>query len=349
MAAGMLTKRRANPLNRLRWQRFQANRRAWWSLWLFALLFGLSLLADFIANDDPLLVHYQDEFHFPVFVEYSEQDFGGDFEFRADFTDPYLQGLIADAGGWMLWPPIRFDYQTINYDLPSPAPSPPSAENWLGTDDQGRDIVARLLYGARISILFGFTLTLLTSVIGITLGALMGFFGGRTDLFGQRLLEVWSSLPTLYILIIVASMVQPNFWILLFILLLFGWMGLVGLVRAESLRARNFEYVQAARALGLGNTRIILRHVLPNALIATITFLPFILAGSVTTLTGLDFLGFGLPPGAPSLGEMITQGKNNISAPWIGLSVFVVLSLILVLLVFVGEGVRDALDPRQTR
>jgi microcin C transport system permease protein len=248
-----------------------------------------------------------------------------------------------------MFPPVRFDYRTINYELPSPAPAPPSAVNWLGTDDQGRDIVARLLYGTRISILFGFTLTVLTSIVGIAVGALMGFFGGKLDLFGQRVLEIWSSLPTLFILIIISSMVQPTFWILMGIMLLFGWMGLVGLVRAESLRARNFEYVQAAQAMGLSNTAVIFRHVLPNAMVATITFLPFILAGSVTTLTGLDFLGFGLPPGSPSLGEMINQGKNNIRAPWIGLSVFLVLSFILVLLVFIGEGVRDALDPRRTR
>ena len=337
-----------SPINQQRWQRFQRNRRAWWSLWLFMLLFGLSLGSEFIANERPLVVRFADQWYVPVLVQYSELDFGGDFDVRADYTDPFIQDLINEQG-WLLFPPIRFDYRTINYELPQPAPAPPSSTNWLGTDDQGRDIVARLLYGTRISILFGFTLTVLTSIIGIVVGALMGFFGGKLDLFGQRVLEIWSSLPTLFILIIISSMVQPTFWILMGIMLLFGWMGLVGLVRAESLRARNFEYVQAARAMGLSDVAVIFRHVLPNAMVATITFLPFILAGSVTTLTGLDFLGFGLPPGSPSLGEMINQGKNNIRAPWIGLSVFLVLSLILVLLVFIGEGVRDALDPRRTR
>ncbi len=339
---------RLNPINRQRWLRFRKNRRAWWSLWLFSVLFLLSLGAEFIANERPMVVHFDGGWYAPVFFNYSELEFGGDFDVPTDYTDPFIQDLIED-NGWMLWPPIRFSYRTINYDLPSPAPSPPSAENWLGTDDQGRDVVARLLYGTRISILFGFTLTILTSIVGVAVGAMMGFFGGKLDLFGQRVLEVWSSLPTLFILIIISSMVQPTFWILMGIMLLFGWMGLVGLVRAESLRARNFEYVQAARAMGLGNTAIIFRHVLPSAMVATITFLPFILAGSVTTLTGLDFLGFGLPPGSPSLGEMINQGKNNVRAPWIGLSVFFMLSLILVLLVFIGEGVRDALDPKRTR
>lgn len=337
-----------SPINQQRWQRFRRNRRAWWSLWLFLGVFILSLGSEFIANERPLLVRYADQWYFPIFVRYSELDFGGDFDVRADYKDPFIQDLINEQG-WLLFPPVRFDYRTINYDLPRPAPSPPSAENWLGTDDQGRDIVARLLYGTRISILFGFTLTVLTSIVGVSVGALMGFFGGKLDLLGQRVLEIWSSLPTLFILIIISSMVQPTFWILMGIMLLFGWMGLVGLVRAESLRARNFEYVQAARAMGLSDWAVIFRHVLPNAMVATITFLPFILAGSVTTLTGLDFLGFGLPPGSASLGEMINQGKNNIRAPWIGVSVFLVLSYILVLLVFIGEGVRDALDPRRTR
>ena len=337
-----------SPINQQRWQRFRRNRRAWWSLWLFLGVFILSLGSEFIANERPLLVRYADQWYFPIFVRYSELDFGGDFDVRADYTDPFIQDLINEQG-WLLFPPVRFDYRTINYDLPRPAPSPPSAENLLGTDDQGRDIVARLLYGTRISILFGFTLTVLTSIVGVSVGALMGFFGGKLDLLGQRVLEIWSSLPTLFILIIISSMVQPTFWILMGIMLLFGWMGLVGLVRAESLRARNFEYVQAARAMGLSDWAVIFRHVLPNAMVATITFLPFILAGSVTTLTGLDFLGFGLPPGSASLGEMINQGKNNIRAPWIGVSVFLVLSYILVLLVFIGEGVRDALDPRRTR
>lgn len=337
-----------SPINQERWRRFRANRRGYISLWLFSILFGISLFSDFIANESPIMVRYQGEMFFPVFKSYSELDFGGDFDVRADYRDPFIADLI-EADGWMLWPPIRFNYRTINYDLPRPAPAPPSAVNWLGTDDQGRDVLARLLYGTRISILFGFTLTILTSIVGIAVGALMGFYGGKIDLFGQRVLEIWSSLPTLFILIIIASMVQPTFWILMGILLLFGWMGLVGLVRAETLRVRNFEYVLAARAMGLSDRRIVFRHILPNATVATITFLPFILSGSVTTLSGLDFLGFGLPPGSPSLGEMINQGKNNIRAPWIGVSVFVTLGIMLILLTFIGEAVRDALDPRRTR
>lgn len=337
-----------SPINQERWRRFRANRRGYISLWLFSILFGISLFSDIIANESPIMVRYQGEMYFPVFKSYSELDFGGDFDVTADYRDPFIADLI-EAEGWMLWPPIRFNYRTINYDLPRPAPAPPSAENWLGTDDQGRDVLARLLYGTRISILFGFTLTVLTSIVGIAVGALMGFYGGKIDLFGQRVLEIWSSLPTLFILIIIASIVQPTFWILMGILLLFGWMGLVGLVRAETLRVRNFEYVLAARAMGLSDRRIVFRHILPNALVATITFLPFILSGSVTTLSGLDFLGFGLPPGSPSLGEMINQGKNNIRAPWIGVSVFVTLGVMLILLTFIGEAVRDALDPRRTR
>ncbi|MFC3851624.1 ABC transporter permease [Salinispirillum marinum] len=336
------------PINQERLRRFRANRRGYISLWLFSILFGISLFSDFIANESPIMVRYQGEMFFPVFKSYSELDFGGDFDVTADYRDPFIADLI-EAEGWMLWPPIRFNYRTINYDLPRPAPAPPSAENWLGTDDQGRDVLARLLYGTRISILFGFTLTVLTSIVGIAVGALMGFYGGKIDLFGQRVLEIWSSLPTLFILIIIASIVQPTFWILMGILLLFGWMGLVGLVRAETLRVRNFEYVLAARAMGLSDRRIVFRHILPNALVATITFLPFILSGSVTTLSGLDFLGFGLPPGSPSLGEMINQGKNNIRAPWVGVSVFVTLGVMLILLTFIGEAVRDALDPRRTR
>lgn len=337
-----------NPINQERWRRFRANRRGYISLWLFSIFFGISLFSDFIANESPIMVRYQGELFFPVFKNYSELEFGGDFDVRADYRDPFIADLI-EADGWMLWPPIRFNYRTINYDLPRPAPAPPSSVNWLGTDDQGRDVLARLLYGTRISILFGFTFTILASIIGILVGAMMGFYGGKIDLFGQRILEVWSSLPTLFILIIIASMIQPTFWILMGILLLFGWMGLVGLVRAETLRVRNFEYVLAARAMGLSDRRIILRHILPNATVATVTFLPFILSGSVTTLSGLDFLGFGLPPGSPSLGEMINQGKNNIRAPWIGMSVFVTLGTILILLTFIGEAVRDALDPRRTR
>jgi len=336
------------PLNQERWHRFRNNRRGYWSLWIFLALFAVSLLSDLIANEKPILISFQDELYFPLLNDYTEVEFGGDFAVNADYRDPYIAELINDDG-WMLWPPIRFNYRTINYDLPSPAPSAPTSENWLGTDDQGRDIVARLLYGFRISVVFGLTLTVLTSIVGIAAGAVQGFYGGKVDLFGQRLLEVWSSVPTLFVLIIIASFVPPSFWILLGILLLFGWMALVGVVRAEFLRARNFDYVQAARALGVSDRALMFRHLLPNAMVATVTFLPFIMVGSITSLTALDFLGFGLPPGSPSLGEMVSQGKNNLHAPWIGLSVFVVLSVLLTLLVFVGEAARDALDPNRTR
>lgn len=337
-----------SPLNRERWQRFKNNRRGFFSLWIFILLFVLSLGAEFIANEVPLVVHYNDGWYFPVVRQYSELEFGGDMDLMADYRDPYLAELIEEQG-WMLWPAIRFNYRTINYDLSSPAPGPPSSENWLGTDNQGRDILARLIYGFRLSVLFGLTLTLCTSVLGILAGALQGYYGGKLDLLGQRVLEVWSSVPILFVLIIIASFVPPSFWILLLILLLFGWMTLVGVVRAEFLRARNFDYVLAARALGVSDTVLIFRHLLPNALVATITFLPFVMAGAITSLTALDFLGFGLPPGSASLGEMVNQGKNNLHAPWIGVSVFITLSLMLSLLVFVGEAVRDAIDPNRTR
>lgn len=336
------------PIYQERWRRFKRNRRGFWSLWLFLFLFVFSLFADLIANESPLLVSYKGNWYFPLVEQYSELTFGGDFDIEADFRDPYLASQIQNDG-WMIWPIIRYNYRTINFDLPSPAPSPPTSENWLGTDDKGRDVVARLLYGFRISVLFGLVLTILTSAVGILVGAMQGYYGGKIDLIGQRLLEVWSSMPTLFMLIIIASIVQPTFSILLIILLLFSWMGLVGVVRAECLRARNFEYVQAARALGLADSAIILRHLLPNAMVATITYLPFILAGSVTMLTSLDFLGFGLPPGSASLGEMVSQGKNNLQAPWIGLSIFLVLALLLSLLVFIGEAVRDAFDPNRTR
>ncbi len=337
-----------SPLNKERWRRFRENRRGYWSLWLFLGLFGISLFADIIANENPLIVRYQGELYFPIWNDYSELEFGGDFDVDADYRDPYLADQIREEG-WMLWPLVRFNYRTINYNLPSPAPSPPTGDNWLGTDDQGRDVFARLLYGLRLSIIFGLMLTVLSSVIGIAAGAVQGFYGGKIDLFGQRLLEVWSSMPTLFILIILSSFVAPSFWILLGIMLLFGWMSLVGVVRAEFLRARNFDYVLAARALGVLDSALMFRHLLPNAMVATITFLPFILVASITSLTALDFLGFGLPPGSPSLGEMVNQGKNNLHAPWIGFSVFVVLSVLLTLLVFVGEAVRDAFDPSRTR
>jgi microcin C transport system permease protein len=337
---------RLTPLTRRRLANFRANRRGFWSLWIFLALFAASLFAEFIANDRPLLVAYDSHFYYPVFVDYPETAFGGEFPTAADYRDPYVRQHIEERG-WTIWPPIPFSYDTINYDLPTPAPAPPSAVNWLGTDDQGRDVLARLIYGFRISVLFGLTLTILSSVIGVAAGAVQGYFGGLTDLMFQRFIEIWSGLPVLYLLIILSSIVQPNFWWLLGIMLLFSWMSLVDLVRAEFLRARNFDYVRAARALGVANPVIIVRHVLPNAMVATLTFLPFILNGSITTLTSLDFLGFGLPPGSPSLGELLSQGKANLEAPWLGFTAFAVLALMLSLLIFVGEAVRDAFDPRK--
>jgi microcin C transport system permease protein len=334
------------PLTRRRLAQFRANRRGYGSLWLFLVLFGLSLSAEFIANDRPLLVYHQGSFFVPVVRNYAETDFGGFFPSVANYRDPYLADLI-EADGWMLWPPIRFRHDTVNYDLPVPAPAPPSAENWLGTDDQGRDVLARLIYGFRVSVLFGLLLTLTSSIIGVAAGAVQGYFGGRVDLFFQRFLEIWGGLPQLFILIIVSSVVAPGFWTLLFILMLFGWTSLVGVVRAEFLRARNFDYVRAARALGMSDGRIMFKHVLPNAMVATLTFLPFILSGSIVALTALDFLGLGLPPGSASLGDLLRQGKENLQAPWLGISGFVVVALMLSLLVFVGEAVRDAFDPRR--
>jgi microcin C transport system permease protein len=326
---------------------FKANRRGYWSLWIFSVLFLVTLFADVVANDKPLLLRYEGESYFPLFFAYPETTFGGFLETEAEYSDPEVQELI-EAKGWMLWPLIPFSYDTICYELPTPAPSAPTANNWLGTDDQARDVVARLIYGFRISVLFGLALTLISSVIGITAGAVQGYFGGRVDLFFQRFIEVWSSLPTLYLLIILASVVQPNFWWLLGLLLLFSWTELVRVVRAEFLRTRNFDYVRAARALGAGDLSIMFNHILPNAMVATLTFLPFILSGAITSLTALDFLGFGLPPGSASLGELLNQGKNNLSAPWLGLSGFFVLALMLSLLIFIGEAVRDAFDPRKS-
>ncbi|WP_319563274.1 ABC transporter permease [Marispirochaeta sp.] len=329
-----------------RLRRFKANKRGWFSLWIFLVLFVLSLFAEFIANDSPLLIYNRGKLFFPILREYPETAFGGEFEMAADYRDPYVIDLIEESG-WILWPPISYSYRTINYDLPSPAPSPPTGENWLGTDDKGRDVVARIIYGFRISVLFGLTLTLCSSLIGVAVGAAMGYYGGRLDIIGQRFMEIWSGMPTLFLLIILASVVQPNFWWLLGITLLFGWMSLVGVVRAEFLRGRNFEYVQAAKAMGLSNSKIMFRHILPNAMVATLTFMPFILGGAVTTLTSLDFLGFGLPVGSPSLGELLAQGKANLQAPWLGISAFIVLAGMLTLLVFIGEAVRDAFDPRR--
>ncbi|MDR3500051.1 MAG: ABC transporter permease [Parvibaculum sp.] len=336
-----------SPINRRRWRNFKANKRGYWSLWLFLSLFTLSLFAEFIANDKPLYVDFKGASYFPVFVSYPETAFGGEFQTEADYRDPYVQKLISDAGGHIVWPVIRYDYRTINLNLPVPAPAPPSAENWLGTDDQGRDVTARLIYGFRISVLFGIVLAVASSVIGVAAGAVQGYFGGWTDLLFQRFIEIWNSVPTLYLLIILASVFEPNFWILLGIMLLFSWVSLVGVVRAEFLRGRNFEYVKAARALGLGNMTIIFKHLLPNAMVATVTFMPFILNGSITTLTSLDFLGFGLPPGSASLGELLAQGKANLQAPWLGLTGFFSIAIMLSLLIFIGEAVRDAFDPRK--
>ena len=360
-----------SPLNKRRWQNFKTNRRGYWSLWLFLVLFFVTLFAEFIANDKPLFISFAGKSYFPVIFTYPETTFGGDFETAADYRDPYLQKLIADKGGFMIWPPIRYSYSTHNLDLPTPAPSPPTwmlteaqcksvverkglkscsdlEYNWLGTDDQGRDVLARLIYGFRISVLFGLILTAFSSIVGVAAGAVQGYFGGWTDLLFQRFIEIWTSVPELYLLLIISSVLVPGFFVLLGILLLFSWVRLVGLVRAEFLRGRNFEYIQAARALGVSNAVIMFRHLLPNAMVATLTFLPFIMSSSVMTLTALDFLGFGLPPGSPSLGELLSQGKANVQAPWLGLTGFFTVALMLSLLIFVGEAVRDAFDPRKT-
>nr|WP_207161104.1 ABC transporter permease [Halorhodospira halophila] len=337
-----------SPINQRRLARFRANRRGWWALWIFVGLFVVSLFAELIANDRPLVVWFEGSLYFPVVESIPETEFGGELPTEAVYRDPHVQGLI-DAGGWALWPPIRYSYDTVHYGLPEPAPAPPSAENWLGTDDMGRDVSARILYGFRISVVFALLLTVASSVIGVVVAALQGYFGGKTDLFGQRIVEIWSGLPALYIIIIASALIEPSFWWLLFILLLFQWVSLVGVVRAEVLRARNLEYVKAARALGAGHLRVLFRHVLPNAMVATLTFLPFIMNGSITTLTSLDFLGFGLPPGSPSLGELLQQGKDNLHAPWLGISAFLSLALLLSLLIFVGEAARDAFDPRKAQ
>ncbi|NLW05861.1 MAG: ABC transporter permease [Pseudomonadaceae bacterium] len=335
-----------SPLNQRRWQLFKANRRAWWALWAFLLRFGISLVAELVANDKPLLVSYAGELYFPLVTDYPETTFGGDLPLAADFRDSYLLDLIQQDG-WVVWPLIPFSHETINYNLTQPAPAPPSGENWLGTDDQGRDVLARVIYSLRLSIVFALLLTLGSSLVGVFVGAIQGYYGGKLDLWGQRFIEIWSGLPTLFVLIILASIIAPSFWWLLLIMLLFSWTALVDLVRAECLRARNLEYVRAARALGLPNHLILFRHVLPNAMVATLTFLPFLFTGAVTTLTALDFLGFGMPPGTPSLGELVAQGKANLQSPWLGLTAFATLALLLTLLVFIGEGVRDAFDPRK--
>ncbi len=333
------------PINRRRFQRFRSNKRGWFSLWIFSILFGASLGAELIANDKPLLVSYKNHLYFPVLFSYSEHTFGGELPTEADYRDDYVLDLIK-ADGWVIYPPIHFSYNTINYDLPTPAPSAPDQVNWLGTDDQGRDVLARVIYGFRISVLFGLTLTIFSSVIGVIAGAIQGYYGGWIDLTGQRFIEVWSSLPTLFLLIILSSIITPNFWWLLGIMILFSWMTLVSVVRAEFLRGRNLEYVKAAKALGLNDKGIMFKHILPNAMVATITYMPFILTGAITTLTSLDFLSFGLPPGSPSLGELVSQGKSNLQAPWLAITAFMVLAIMLTLLVFIGEAFRDAFDPR---
>ncbi len=335
-----------SPLTRRRWAAFRSNRRGWWSLWVFLLLFVLTIGAELIANDKPILVYFDGDISSPIFRAYPETRFGGQFKTEANYRDPYVVNLIQDKG-WMLWPPIRYNYRTVVWDLPVPAPSPPDAKHWLGTDDQARDVMARLIYGFRISVLFGFVLTLFSAAIGVAAGAVQGYFGGWVDLIFQRFIEIWSGMPTLYLLIILASVVEPNFWWLLGLMLLFSWMGFVGVVRAEFLRARNLDYVRAARALGVIDRTIMFRHVLPNAVVATLTFLPFTLAGSVTVLTSLDFLGIGLPPGSASLGELLAQGKANLQAPWLGLTGFFSIAVMLSLLIFVGEAIRDAFDPRK--
>ncbi len=336
-----------SPINRRRLQNFKANRRGYWSMILFVILFLLSLCAELIANDKPLVVSYEDKLYFPFVISYPETTFGGIFETETDYRDPYVAELINEKG-WQIWPLIRYSYNTINYNLTSPAPSPPDAENWLGTDDQGRDVLARVIYGYRISVAFGVILTVISSIIGVAAGAVQGYFGGWVDLIFQRFLEIWGGMPSLYILIILAALIEPSFLILLFLLLLFSWPSLVGVVRAEFLRSRNFDYVRAARALGVRDSVIMFKHLLPNSMVSALTFLPFILTGSIVSLTSLDFLGLGLPPGSPSLGELLAQGKANLQAPWLGITAFLTLSIMLTLAFFMQEGIRDAFDPRKT-
>lgn len=376
MQALPATKRRfaLSPLNRRRWTNFKRNRRAYWSLWIFMILFGLSLFAEFLANDKPIVVSYRGELRMPIFSFYSEQDFGGDFPTQAEYKDIEVQCLISTGGlescfddpkgliiaaeagtiddpefekGWLIWPPVPYSYNTI-VDIPGVAPSPPDSNNWLGTDDTKRDVVARVIHGFRLSILFTIVVTTCASIIGIIAGAIQGYFGGWVDLVFQRLLEIWSSTPSLYVIIILFAILGRSFWLLVFLTILFGWPALVGVVRAEFLRARNFEYVRAAKALGVKDRTIMFRHMLPNAMVATVTMLPFLITGTIATLASLDFLGFGLPSSAPSLGEMTLQAKQNLQAPWLGFTAFFTFAIMLSLLVFIFEGVRDAFDPRKT-
>ena len=338
---------RMSPLTRRRWENFKANKRGYWSLWIISTMVVLSMFAEFIANDAPLVVGYKGELYFPVLFTYPETEFGGVFETEAEYLEPFVQNLIKEGDGWWQFPPIRYSYETIDLYTEGAVPEAPSTRHWLGTDDIGRDVAARIIYGFRLSVLFGLALTFFSSLVGISVGATQGFFGGGIDLFGQRVVEVWAGLPQLFLIIILSSLIEPNPVALLLLLLLFNWMALVAVVRAESLRTRNFDYVRAARALGESNFVIMTRHLLPNAMVATLTYLPFLLSGSVVTLTSLDFLGFGLPAGYPSLGELLAQGKANLQAPWLGLAGFFTLSIMLTLFVFVGEGVRDAFDPRR--
>ena len=335
-----------SPITKRRLENFKRNRRGYISFWLFLALLALTLPAEFVSNDKPVLIFYDGELFSPIFNEYPETAFGGEFETEADYTDPAVVNQI-ESKGWIVTPLVPYNHRTVAWDLPVPAPSAPDMNHWLGTDDQARDVLARVIYGFRISVIFGFSLTIISAVIGVFAGAIQGYFGGWIDLIGQRFIEVWSGMPTLYLLIILASVVEPNFWWLLGLLLLFSWMGFVGVVRAEFLRARNFDYVRAAKSLGLSNLQIMVKHVLPNALVATMTFMPFTLAGSVTVLTSLDFLGIGLPPGSASLGELLAQGKANLQAPWLALTGFFIIAIMLSLLIFIGEAVRDAFDPRK--
>jgi microcin C transport system permease protein len=365
-----------SPLNRRRWRNFKSNRRAYWSLWIFVVLFGISLFAEFIANDKPILVKYHGQYFMPIFRFYPETAFGGDFKTEAIYRDPEVKCLIATGGmadpcfddpdrtmaeaatgsvdgtpvaqpGWAIWPPIPYSYARP-VDIPGVAPSPPSRDNWLGTDDTKRDVLTRVIYGFRLSILFAMIVSAITSLLGIAAGAVQGFFGGLTDLMFQRFLEIWSAMPMLYVIIILFAILGRSFWLLVAVTCIFGWPALVGVVRAEFLRARNFEYVRAARALGVSNIRIMFRHVLPNAMVATLTLLPFVITGTIGTLASLDFLGFGLPSSAPSLGELTLQAKQNLQAPWLAFTAFFTFAIMLSLLVFIFEGIRDAFDPRKT-
>lgn len=337
--------RNPSPVARRRWANFRRNRRGHVSAWLFLALFAVTLAAEFVANDRPLLVKYQGDYYVPILRDYPDTAFGGGLKTATDWHDPFTQRQVEE-NGWAVWPLIPWDYRTIDSQLEQPAPAPPSRRHWLGTDDQGRDVLARVIYGLRLSILFGLGLTVLSSIIGVIAGAVQGYFGGKVDLIFQRFIEIWSGLPTLFVLIILSSMITPNVWWLLGIMLLFSWMSLVGVVRAEFFRVRNFDYVRAARALGMGDVRIMARHILPNATVAALTMLPFVLNGAIVTLTALDFLGFGLPPGSPSLGELVGQAKDNLQAPWLGFTAFMTLTVLLSLLIFVGEAVRDAFNPR---